>query len=175
MTTRDSLVGRKFNSLMVIELDRSGKNRTYCICKCDCGKIKSIRASHLVSGQIKSCGCNRINKLPKGQSSFNRLLSSYKQSALKRGIDFDLSIDEFLNLINGSCHYCGKSPMIKILAPRLNGYILCNGVDRLDSSLGYKLDNCVPCCKRCNQGKNNMSLTEFKSWIETVYKNMENF
>lgn len=34
-----------------------------------------------------------------------------------------------------------------------------NGVDRLDSSMGYTPDNCVPCCWECNNMK-GASLTE---------------
>ena len=33
--------------------------------------------------------------------------------------------------------------------------------DRVDSSLGYTVSNCVPCCKYCNQAKNDRSVSEF--------------
>ena len=68
---RENLTGKKFNRLLVIKLDeertkksledfRSGLTnctRTYWICKCDCGKIKTITSYQLKSGETKSCGC----------------------------------------------------------------------------------------------------------------------
>ncbi len=51
-----------------------------------------------------------------------------------------------------------------------NGDFVYNGIDRLDNALGYTLDNCVPCCKRCNQAKNNMGLKEFRAWLVRAYK-----
>lgn len=45
----------RFGNLVVLEDIRDPHHR--CICKCDCGNIKTIRACHLVSGKIDSCGC----------------------------------------------------------------------------------------------------------------------
>lgn len=50
------LTGKVFNRLTVIEKDET-REGNYWICKCECGTIKSIRASHLVSNATKSCGC----------------------------------------------------------------------------------------------------------------------
>lgn len=47
--------------------------------------------------------------------------------------------------------------------------LLYNGIDRVDSSLGYTVDNVVPCCKLCNQAKNNLSKQEFVDWVKRVY------
>ena len=54
---------------------------------------------------------------------------------------------------------------------RLSDYVLkCNGIDRIDSSKGYTVENSVPCCKYCNTAKNTMSVDEFLKWIGRVYK-----
>lgn len=50
------LVGEKFGKLTVTDMVRKN-NRTYCICICECGNIKTISQSHLRSGNTKSCGC----------------------------------------------------------------------------------------------------------------------
>ncbi|BAQ14673.1 hypothetical protein CBB2_2563 [Clostridium botulinum] len=55
------LTGKKFGKLIVIERDYSSK-RTKWICKCKCGKIKSIQAGHLMSGSTTSCGCYQKEK-----------------------------------------------------------------------------------------------------------------
>lgn len=47
-----------------------------------------------------------------------------------------------------------------------------NGIDRVDSSKGYTLDNCVPCCSKCNYAKHEMSVEEFKEYITNVYQKL---
>ncbi len=55
------LAGQRFGMLIVISRDKTKKNRAaYWSCKCDCGKIKSVRGGQLRSGQ-KSCGCGPRN------------------------------------------------------------------------------------------------------------------
>ena len=61
---RKDLTGQRFNRLTVLQLDteRTSKSRSYWICKCDCGTIKSIRSDQLTSGKTKSCGCLNTEK-----------------------------------------------------------------------------------------------------------------
>lgn len=62
--TGGSILGQRFNRLVVIEEymvpQTNGKNQRFCKCKCDCGNISEIAASHLKSGHTQSCGC--LNK-----------------------------------------------------------------------------------------------------------------
>lgn len=54
----DDLSGQRFTRLLVIELDKSNTTKeAYWICQCDCGKIKSVRSSHLKDKSTTSCGC----------------------------------------------------------------------------------------------------------------------
>jgi hypothetical protein len=46
-----------------------------------------------------------------------------------------------------------------------------NGVDRIDNSIGYTKENCVPCCTICNWAKSNRGVDEFKDYIEGICKN----
>lgn len=59
----DSLVGKVFNRLQVIERDLKkpvGHGHTsYWICKCICGNIISVSHQNLVTGKTQSCGCYR--------------------------------------------------------------------------------------------------------------------
>lgn len=55
-------VGQKFNRWTVIERAASlreacGSKTPVWVCRCDCGKVKTIRAIHLRSGRSGSCGC----------------------------------------------------------------------------------------------------------------------
>lgn len=59
-------IGKEYNWLTVLERDFSvtDKNHSYWLCKCRCGKIKSIRGDKISSGATKSCGCyNSISRV----------------------------------------------------------------------------------------------------------------
>lgn len=50
-------IGEKFGRLTVLkEVEKQGYNRMF-LCRCDCGKEKIVRGTHLTAGKIKSCGC----------------------------------------------------------------------------------------------------------------------
>jgi hypothetical protein len=91
------------------------------------------------------------------------ILKSYKQDAIKRGLSFSLTRDEFFYLLNHSCYYCGGMRV----GTR-------SGIDRVDNSLGYTRKNSVPCCKICNRAKLAMPLLDFISWGLKLGENLKN-
>ena len=128
----------------------------------------------------QSCGCLRleklkekgaVNKLTGSASNINSLFGSYKRTAKKRNIIFDLTKEEFSELIDKNCFYCDEVPKQKHKKSGTNELLLYNGVDRLNNDIGYKKENSVTCCKTCNYAKRQMSINEFYQWIERVYKN----
>ena len=57
---RHDLTGKKFNMLTALYIDeeKTINGNVYWVCKCDCGNIKSVKASSLTRKRgIKSCGC----------------------------------------------------------------------------------------------------------------------
>lgn len=52
-----NLTGQRFGLLTVIGIDDRGTKKTYWMCQCDCGNVKSVRSDSLLSGAVKSCGC----------------------------------------------------------------------------------------------------------------------
>lgn len=55
------LTGQQFGRLKVIKRDTTkDSKRTFWVCQCECGNIKSINAVALKSGATQSCGC--LNK-----------------------------------------------------------------------------------------------------------------
>lgn len=78
----------------------------------------------------------------------------YRSGAKKRNLEFSITLALFSELVNGSCFYCGETKFL--------------GVDRLDNSMGYKIDNIVSCCKTCNFAKNTLPLSEFMAWIHKL-------
>ncbi len=174
-----NLIGIKFGRLEVIKDSGIRQYRSVIwTCICDCGKFHNVNSQSLIKGWTRSCGClqkeiqsNRLKK-DYGEASFNRLYRSYKRGALYREMNFQLSKEELKSLTSGNCFYCGESPsQIEISDKKyLNGVYIYNGIDRLDNSKGYIMDNCVPCCWKCNRAKNNLSVEEFISWIKKSYK-----
>ena len=70
----------------------------------------------------------------------------------------------FIKIATSKCSYCGAEP-------RETGYgVVCNGIDRIDNSRGYTLDNVSSCCTRCNIMKGNMSRNEFLDHISKIVK-----
>ena len=58
---REDLTGRRYGRLTVCrEIKQAAKSRRhYWLCRCDCGKEKTVEESHLKTGHTKSCGCYR--------------------------------------------------------------------------------------------------------------------
>jgi hypothetical protein len=57
-----ALVGEKFGKLTVLNEEvifKSGKNRIFTTCECECGGKKTCERYGLVSGSTTSCGCVR--------------------------------------------------------------------------------------------------------------------
>jgi len=53
-----SLIGQKFGKWTVLKRDTSRPR--YYICKCECGKVKSVFGGSLKQGTSRSCGCEKI-------------------------------------------------------------------------------------------------------------------
>jgi hypothetical protein len=175
---RINLIGQRFGKLVVIdhfEIE-SGNGRKGAICKCDCGKVFHVNsASKLKSSGPRSCGCAK-RKMPRrtkfGESLRKRVITQYRFNAKNRGLSFELTESEIINLFKQRCHYCGIQPSKTITRDGLYGEFTYNGIDRLNNDIGYTVDNCVTCCSKCNYIKGKMSDIELTDWIRRVHKNM---
>jgi hypothetical protein len=133
------------------------------LCICDCGKEKTIMGDALGSGNTLSCGCAK-----RFLFSLNKLwfvIKDYKNNAANRKIAFELSDAQVEELVKRDCHYCGFS--LSGVRSDLQQFAF-NGIDRLDNSKGYQMENVVPCCKVCNHAKKGMTESDFISWILKV-------
>lgn len=156
------LTGQRFGRLTVVEFIGIGDHgNAYWLCRCDCGNKKEIRGSGLMSKDSTSCGCyqkevagNR-NRKPKGEANRNLLYRNNKSQAKRRGISFNLTIDQAEIFFQGDCYYCGAKSSNVANYKKTNGAYIYSGIDRVDNSLGYTVDNCVSCCKNCNKSKSD--------------------
>lgn len=64
----EDLIGKKFGRLIVLNCYMRNYKR-YCLCLCDCGKKKEIRADNIKKGLTKSCGCLSKELLKKRQTT----------------------------------------------------------------------------------------------------------
>ena len=178
------LTGQRFSRLSVIGEypQRGSRGQVLWICKCDCGEETATRGESLRSGKAKSCGClqkekaslnGKLKAKPSNEVAGNTCFCSYKNRARLKGVGFDLSKKEFVGFMMQPCFYCGEKAGNKFKHSKgdYKDYFY-NGIDRLDSSLGYAKGNVVPCCKNCNYAKGVRGFTEFVDWVKKIYSNL---
>lgn len=169
------LAGRRFGRLLVQDRfkqeKKSCKTRTFWLCVCDCGEEKWIKRNALVSGNTTSCGCysKEVRSRKMGAAAQRKLYGRYRKDADRRGHDFNISEDDFLRIASAPCAYCKRTEVSEYAPKRTNGSFKYTGVDRIDSSLGYSINNCQPCCVDCNRAKWQLSEDEFLGHIELIY------
>jgi hypothetical protein len=115
------LTGQRFGKLVVIEKanppDHIRANRTYWLCKCDCGNEKVIWADSLRRETTKSCGCGRIRIVDLTGKKFGKL------KVISRG-------EKPKGVKNGSVYWwcecdCGKKVNVISSALRVGGTTSC--------------------------------------------------
>lgn len=99
----------------------------------------------------------RRNLLAK--TNINQCFSSYIKEAKRRSIEFHLTKEIFLDIIKTKCYYCGE----------INDEKKFNGIDRMDSSKNYILENCVSCCSLCNYLKNKIPIDIFIKRVKHIF------
>jgi hypothetical protein len=158
------LSGIKFGRWLVKGLSEKRKRArgvTWNV-ECDCGKVGIVSSNSLMCGDSKSCGCLNIdtlikrNTLPPKEAALRKLFRNYCWQAKIREYSFEFAEIEFRKLINSNCYYCDKIP--STVGKAEGGNIVYNGLDRVDNSMGYSLDNCVPCCESCNKKKMGVTI-----------------
>ena len=75
-----------------------------------------------------------------------------------RNITFDLTIHQFKKFWQIPCNYCGSE-------------IFTIGLDRVESSIGYRVDNVVSCCKMCNYWKRDFPSEVFIEHCQKIVRN----
>jgi hypothetical protein len=130
-----------------------------CLCtKCNREVIRNI--SNAYSRQ--SCGCvyHRGENKGKVRKALNltdkklyRKFQAYVTVSKNKNREFNLTAEQFESLVKDKCYYCGDygKPY--------------NGIDRVNSKLGYTIRNTVSCCSKCNYAKSDMKQKEFEEHI----------
>lgn len=131
----------------------------------NCGKLYDTSKKTLRSKYCSSKCRAKYNTVKKIKARLNNkgamidyIFKRYKASAKKRNLLFKLDKDYFIKNVNANCYYCGLN-------------IALVSFDRIDSGLGYTLDNVVPCCQHCNTMKWNYTKDEFIEQCKRIVNN----
>jgi len=111
----------------------------------------------------------RINRAKRDglqASCYICLAYSYHQNKSKgRKLETSLTKEQFMSLVLQPCEYCKTG--------FTNETIQLNGIDRVDNTIGYHVDNCISCCLPCNNFKKDYTedqliafSTNYLCWIE---------
>ncbi len=113
------------------------------------------------------------HSLPGDEAAFNDLYNSYVQGAKSRDLEFSLSKAQFKLLTKMNCIYCGTPPSAAHVKHRVvveSAVYIFTGIDRLTPSLGYTVNNVVPCCHTCNVAKMTRTAYDFLIWAQQIYE-----
>lgn len=174
---KTDLLGRVYGKLTVTQphsRDRNGHARWECVC--ECGKVKVVAATHLVSGKTRSCGCG----IPRGKERkqwrgyeeisgqvWNQIVRGADGSKGRRAIPFNLTIEQVWDLYEQQGRLCALSGLPIYFAARFNDSQTAS-LDRIDSSKGYVIDNVQWVHKDINKMKNSYDQNYFVSLCKAV-------
>jgi hypothetical protein len=120
----------------------------YCV---ECGQWRTKEEQYGKEGagsrRCKNCYSQYLKS--KGPSFLKT-----RRQARARGIEWHLTREQFPLYWKKPCHWCGET-------------INRVGIDRLDSNGPYSVENCVPCCRKCNWMKNTHPVED---WIDHMAK-----
>lgn len=179
---KHELTGQTFGGLTVVSkngLTRSKKRLWKCFCICGSNKEVNVTTQHLLAGLRVSCGCRKLDKSLYHKKiedvCARHVMRTYANDARMKKRNFSLTEEDVKTFIFSNCAYCNSPPSNTFDSKRSCSRALfekeCkyNGMDRIDSLLGYEKSNVAPCCHRCNKAKSNYDLESFKQWIKQIH------
>lgn len=141
----NDIVGKKYGRLTVISYSHSKGYSKYYLCKCECGKEKTVFRGNILYGKTLSCGClqkeraTEATKLPGDRSRLHKILRQMisrcedkRNNRYHRYGERGLTVCvEWKNDKEAFCKW-----------ELSNGYKPGLTIDRIDNDKGYSPDNC---------------------------------
>lgn len=166
MRKKIDLTGHRFGRLLVIrEYGRADGGSVLWLCKCDCGAEVVVRSGDLRSGDTKSCGCLRRERVTTHGCAQETWYAVYRHMMERCGHLEGASEHELCYYRDrgiGVCHKWQTSPR------EFGDWLLAHGwhkglqIDRIDNSLGYCPENCrvVTPKENANNRRNTLRLND---------------
>ena len=169
------IVGKKFGRYLVLERDLTlAKNYSRWKCLCDCGVIKTVMGRALINGEIKSCGCWQKEKDHTnfhGWQGYEEISGNYwssiKRAALKRKIEFSVTIEEAWEQYKKQIGKCALTGDEISFVRDYSRNCQTASLDRINSQAGYTRENIQWIHKDINKFKRDF---DEKTLIEWCFK-----
>lgn len=175
---RNDYSGQKFGKLTVVSFygyAMSNNKDSLWNCICECGRTKVIRIRTLKKRKLKACGiCTQLigNKHPewKGCGELSKdLYNNYKNSAIKKGLEFTVSIEYLWDLFIKQKRQCALTGW-EIYFPKSykDKKNRTASPDRINNNLGYVIGNIQWVHRDINYLKRDHSLEYFIKMCKAV-------
>ena len=175
-----ALIGKKFGKLIVLKEEvvlKSGKNRIFATCECECSCKKICDRTSLLNGRTTSCGCirkettiafNKTKKKPEGSKKADdrryKMFHNAQHRAKRKGIPFSITIDDII--IPETCPLLG----IPLVSTNDKRDPRNPSLDQKVPGKGYTPDNIWVISSRANVLKWDASLQELELLVENLKK-----
>lgn len=150
-------IGEVYNRLTIID---TCDNNEFLLCECRCGVIKKIRRYHIITEQIKSCGCLQREKardLKKKHGMSNTKIYSTWLNIKNRCND--KNNDKYKNYGGRGIKICKRWMKFENFLYDMGGSCLPGlSIDRIDNDGNYTKENCrwVTQKEQCENKRNNI-------------------
>lgn len=181
-------IGVKFGMLLVIEeLKNENLSGKRYICLCECGNTHEALSSHLRSGKITHCGCNRYKGEKHSQWGGSGEISgdfwyshvirsangSKNGNRERRSKDINIDINYGWELFLKQNRRCALSGL-ELTFPKVSkDKSYTASLDRIDSSKGYIIGNVQWVHKHINMMKNKYDQNYFIEICKLITKHNE--
>lgn len=141
--------------------------------RCSCGEEVPRIPAKLVFKPNATCGHAWMGSskfVPKESYRSLYRLNIIHQHRIGDFAGEPISIEEYAEMAQQDCYYCGAPPANENINNRLPTHY--QGIDRTDNCVGYITGNCVPCCWECNSLKSNRNKQPFVDRIQRIYRHL---
>ncbi|NCB97235.1 MAG: hypothetical protein EOM36_02595 [Bacteroidia bacterium] len=172
-------IGTVFSRLTVLEetapklIEGGGSRKCYKV-RCECGKTFTTIGTSLKHKRVTECSSCAYQKRPQSTKRLTQEERMFTKTIVERckthNIPYSITATDYITTAKKVCHYCGTPPVIKgaHMTRHAETPIPVNGIDRVNNTLGYTIENIVPCCSLCNSMKSTLSSESFLAHIKQI-------
>lgn len=172
MSKAKDLVGLRFGKLVVLSRYGAAKKRAVWVCKCDCGKTKTVSTYNLTGGDTRSCGCLKLEIISERSfKGFERLSLSYlnrfRAKCKHKHIICEITLEYCWELLEQQRFLCALSGAPIDVNRNLRNRQTAS-IDRIVPGLGYVQHNIRWVHKTVNSMRWNLDDGAFLGWCFLV-------